>query len=184
VAWPPTGSIFCHVSDSGSSLAWWCSRATYDRPIPVAPPRAGDVAGVAVKIHLFQRLYGIPDLSAVEVERLLSEFRLQDRTRFEDGTFSTLELSGGQRKRLALVVSLLEQRPILLLDGWTAEQDPEFRRKFYDEVLPSLKRAGTTVVMVTHDSSYLDTLTLPVRRLHMNEGRFVGRPEGRAADEG
>jgi len=133
------------------------------------------IAAIFSDYHLFHRVYGIRDADPAEVERLLTEFRLRDKTHLVDGQFSTLELSGGQRKRLALVVSLLERRPILLLDEWTAEQDPEFRRKFYDDVLPSLKRAGTTVVMITHDSSYLDGLTLPARRLHMDEGRFVER---------
>jgi len=131
------------------------------------------ISAIFSDYHLFHRLYGIPGADPAEVERLLTEFRLRDKTHLVDGQFSTLELSGGQRKRLALVVSLLERRPILLLDEWTAEQDPEFRRKFYDDVLPSLKRAGTTVVMITHDSSYLDALTLPARRLHMDEGRFI-----------
>jgi putative ATP-binding cassette transporter len=136
------------------------------------------IAAIFSDYHLFHRPYGIPDLDPAEIDRLLTEFRLRDKTHLVDGEFSTLELSGGQRKRLALVVALLERRPILLLDEWTAEQDPQFRRKFYDDVLPSLKRAGTTVVMATHDSSYLDGLTLPARRLHMDEGRFVERQSG------
>jgi putative pyoverdin transport system ATP-binding/permease protein len=136
------------------------------------------IAAIFSDYHLFRRLYGIPDADPAEIERLLTEFRLRDKTHLVDGEFSTLELSGGQRKRLAMVVSLLEQRLILLLDEWTAEQDPEFRRKFYDDVLPSLQRAGTTVVMITHDSSYLDGLTLPARRLHMEEGRFIELKSG------
>ena len=76
-------------------------------------------------------------------------------------------------KRLALIVSLLEKRPILLLDEWTADQDPDFRRKFYDELLPELKQAGETVVVITHDDRYLAELDLPARKLRMDEGRFV-----------
>jgi len=68
---------------------------------------------------------------------------------------------------------LLEKRPILILDEWTAEQDPEFRRKFYDELLPQMKQAGLTVVVITHDQRYLDELDLPARRIHMDEGRIV-----------
>jgi putative ATP-binding cassette transporter len=136
------------------------------------------IAAIFSDYHLFHRPYGIPDLDPAEVDRLLAEFRLRDKMHLVDGEFSTLDLSGGQRKRLAFVVALLERRPILLLDEWTAEQDPEFRRKFYDDVLPSLKRAGTTVVMVTHDSGYLDELTLPARRLHMDEGRLLARHNG------
>ena len=105
--------------------------------------------------------------------RLLAQFRLEDKTRLINGEFSTLDLSGGQRRRLALVVSLLEKRPILLLDEWTAEQDPEYRRKFYEELLPEMMRAGKTVVVITHDDRYLDELHLPARRIRMEEGRIV-----------
>jgi cyclic peptide transporter len=123
--------------------------------------------------HLFQRLYGIPEPAPGEVDRLLAQFRLGDKTGLKDGQFRTLELSGGQRRRLALIVSLLEMRPILLLDEWTAEQDPEFRRKFYDELLPDMMKAGATVVVITHDDRYLDELNLPARRIRMDEGRIV-----------
>ena len=123
--------------------------------------------------HLFRKLYGIPEPAPGEVDRLLKQFRLSDKTSLSDGEFRTLELSGGQRRRLALIVSLLEKRPILILDEWTAEQDPEFRRKFYDELLPEMKQAGLTVVVITHDDRYLDELALPARRIRMDEGRIV-----------
>ncbi len=131
------------------------------------------ISAIFVDYHLFQRLYGIADLDPAEVDRLLAQFRLLDKTGLTGGEFRTLDLSGGQRKRLALIVSLLEKRPILLLDEWTADQDPDFRRKFYDELLPALQQAGTTVVVITHDDRYLDELDLPARRLRMDEGRFV-----------
>jgi putative pyoverdin transport system ATP-binding/permease protein len=123
--------------------------------------------------HLFRRLYGVPDPDPGEVDRLLRQFRLDTKTSLSKGEFRTLDLSGGQRRRLALIVSLLEKRPILLLDEWTAEQDPEFRRKFYDELLPELMQAGATVVVITHDDRYLDELHLPARRIRMDEGRIV-----------
>ncbi len=123
--------------------------------------------------HLFRRLYGINDTDPVEVSRHLRQFRLEDKTGLSNGEFRTLELSGGQRRRLALIVSLLEKRPILLLDEWTAEQDPEFRKKFYAELLPAMMQAGVTVVAITHDDRYLDELDLPGRRIRMDEGRIV-----------
>jgi putative ATP-binding cassette transporter len=131
------------------------------------------IAAIFVDYHLFQRLYGIADPDPAEIDGLLTQFRLRDKTRLVDGEFRTLDLSAGQRKRLALIVSLLEKRPILLLDEWTADQDPEFRRKFYHDLLPSLRRAGVTMVVITHDDRYLDELDLPARRLRMDEGRFV-----------
>ena len=124
--------------------------------------------------HLFRRLYGIPAMEPGELDRLLAKFRLGDKTGLNaDGEFRTLDLSGGQRRRLALIVSMLEKRPILILDEWTAEQDPEFRRKFYDELLPDLMQAGATVVVITHDDRYLDELDMPARRIRMDEGRIV-----------
>lgn len=132
------------------------------------------ISAVFPDFHLFQRLYGIPDPDLAEVDRLLAQYRLADKTGLTDGEFRTIDLSSGQRKRLALIVSLLEKRPILLLDEWAADQDPEFRRKFYYDLLPALKRAGATVVAISHDDRYLDDVSVPARRLRMDEGRFVG----------
>jgi len=125
--------------------------------------------------HLFKRLYGVHEPDPGEVDRRLTQFRLADKTTLSNGEFSTLDLSGGQRRRLALIVSLLEKRPIFLLDEWTAEQDPEFRRKFYDEMLPEMLEAGATIVAITHDDRYLDELKLPARRIRMDEGQIVAQ---------
>jgi putative pyoverdin transport system ATP-binding/permease protein len=100
---------------------------------------------------------------------------LHDKTHLTDHQFSTLDLSAGQRKRLALIVSLLEKRPLLMLDEWAADQDPEFRRKFYYDLLPELKRAGETVVAISHDDRYLDEMDVPARRLRMEDGRIVAQ---------
>ena len=131
------------------------------------------ISAIFVDYHLFQRLYGIRDPDPVEVDRLLAQFQLLDKTHLVSGEFDTIDLSTGQRKRLALIVTLLEKRPILLLDEWAADQDPEFRRRFYYDLLPTLHRAGVTVVAITHDDRYLDEMDLPARRLRMDEGRFI-----------
>jgi putative pyoverdin transport system ATP-binding/permease protein len=133
----------------------------------------GLMSAIFFDYHLFQRLYGIADADPSDVNRLLTQFRLADKTALSNGEFRTLDLSGGQRRRLALIVSLLEKRPIMLLDEWTAEQDPEFRLKFYDELLPDMMRAGATIVVITHDDRYLDELHLPARRIKMDYGRIV-----------
>ncbi len=133
----------------------------------------GLMSAIFFDYHLFQRLYGLPDATPAEIERLMAQFRLTDKTSLVNGEFRTLDLSGGQRRRLALIVSMLEKRPIMILDEWTAEQDPEFRRKFYDELLPDMMRAGATIVVITHDDRYLDELHLPARRIRMDEGRIV-----------
>lgn len=140
-------------------------------------------AAVFADYHLFDSLYGVPEPAAGEVERQLARFRLTGKTAVTDGEFDTLNLSTGQRKRIALMVSLLEQRPILLLDEWAAEQDPESRRRFYDELLPELHRAGVTIVLVTHDDRYIGRLDQIGRGLRMQDGRFVAKtlPGGQTA---
>ena len=132
----------------------------------------GLIAAIFPDFHLFTRLYGIHDPTAEEADRLLGEFQLLDKTRLADGEFRTVELSSGQRRRLALIVSLLEKRPILLLDEWAADQDPEFRRKFYSELLPLLNRAGVTIVAISHDDRYIEQMDIRIRKLHMEEGRL------------
>lgn len=120
--------------------------------------------------HLFDRLYGLPNPDPERAERLLRELELTGKVEIVDGAFTTLSLSTGQRKRLGLAVALLEDRPIFVLDEWAAEQDPEFRRKFYVEILPQLKAAGKTVIAVTHDDRYFSTAE---RVLRMEEGRLT-----------
>ena len=133
----------------------------------------GLISAIFVDYHLFQRLYGVSDPDPAEIDRLLKEYKLSEKTSLTDGEFSTLELSSGQRKRLALIVSMLEKRPIMILDEWTADQDPEFRRKFYHQILPDLMRAGATVVVITHDDRYLDEMDVAARRIRFDEGRIV-----------
>jgi putative ATP-binding cassette transporter len=131
------------------------------------------ISTVFTDYHVFQRLYGIGEPEPGRLDELLTQFRLAEKTGLTNGEFRTLDLSDGQRKRLALIVSLLEKRPLLLLDEWTADQDPEFRRKFYHELLPELIQRGVTAVVVTHDDRYLDELRVTARRIRMDEGRIV-----------
>jgi putative ATP-binding cassette transporter len=84
----------------------------------------------------------------------LKLFELDGLVKTEGSSFSTVDLSTGQRKRLALIVALLENKPVLVLDEWAADQDPYFRKKFYTEILPSLKQEGLTIIAITHDDKY------------------------------
>lgn len=124
--------------------------------------------------HLFKRLYGMMEASQERIDGLLDLLEIRDKTKVVAGEFETLDLSGGQRKRLALLVALLEDRPVVVLDEWAADQDPVFRRKFYEEMLPELKRLGKTIIAITHDDQYY---RLADRQLKMEYGRI-------AADQG
>jgi putative ATP-binding cassette transporter len=104
--------------------------------------------------HLFDRLYGLEEVDPADVNRLIDEMGLAGKVEFENGRFTDLNLSTGQRKRLALIAALLEDRPIYAFDEWSAEQDAHFREEFYTRILPSLKAKGKTVIAVTHDERF------------------------------
>lgn len=112
------------------------------------------ISAIFIDFHLFDRLYGLEQADPVAVTCLIDEMGLAGKVRFEDGRFSNLQLSTGQRKRLALIVALLEDRPIYLFDEWSAEQDAHFRRYFYETIIPDLRTRGKLVVAVTHDERY------------------------------
>jgi putative ATP-binding cassette transporter len=107
--------------------------------------------------YLFDRLYGLGRVPPESVNELLRMMQIEDKTTFHEGRFTNLDLSSGQRKRLALIVALLENRPILVLDEWAADQDPQFRKYFYETILPELKRQGKTIIAATHDDRYFGT---------------------------
>lgn len=105
--------------------------------------------------YLFERLYGI-DCSDKEgqISSLLCRLQLEDKVTVKEGRFSTTMLSTGQKKRLALLLTYLEDSPICLFDEWAADQDPEYRHYFYHEILPKLKAQGKCIIAITHDDHY------------------------------
>jgi multidrug/microcin transport system ATP-binding/permease protein len=161
-------------------------------------PRTGEIAvdGVAVEgsrrrelralfsavfsdFHLFKQLLGVSGPAPqLETQRWLATLALAHKVQVRDARLSDLQLSAGQRKRLALLLALLEERPILLLDEWAADQDPSFRRTFYLEVLPMLRAAGRTIVAVTHDESYFHVAD---RVIKLEAGQLVEDSQRMAA---
>ena len=119
--------------------------------------------------HLFRELYGIPQVDPDTAQEYLRLMEIQDKVQIVDRSLTTLALSSGQRKRLALVVLLLEDHPVCIFDEWAADQDPAFRLKFYREIVPMLKGRGKTIIAVTHDERYFDAADI---RVHLEEGRL------------
>jgi putative ATP-binding cassette transporter len=104
--------------------------------------------------YLFNELLAIDKLDVEKWNYYLELFELEDKVKIEGKSFSTTDLSTGQRKRLALISALLEAKPVLVIDEWAADQDPYFRRKFYTEILSLLKEEGFTIIAITHDDKY------------------------------
>lgn len=118
--------------------------------------------------HLFDKLYGIKDINDDVVNQLLQNMELsQEKTRYRDGGFTNIDLSSGQKKRLALTASLMEDKPIYIFDEVASDLDPEFRDKYYYELILELKERNKTVIVVSHDQHYW---TVPDRLLKMTNG--------------
>lgn len=133
------------------------------------------IASVFADYHLFSRLYGVAPAALARVPAMLAQLGLADKVTLRDGAFSTQDLSAGQRKRLALIAALLEDKPVLILDEWAADQDPHFRAVFYEELLPALRAQGKMIICVTHDDRWFG---MADQVLHMSEGRLQAVARG------
>jgi putative ATP-binding cassette transporter len=120
--------------------------------------------------YLFDNLLGTPspelDAQATEYLNLL---HLQHKVKITGGVLSTTSLSTGQRKRLALLNSYLEDRPFYLFDEWASDQDPLFKDIFYTQILPDLKARNKTILVITHDDHYFH---LADRIIKLDYGRI------------
>lgn len=105
--------------------------------------------------YLFESLFGLDSVQLdTNASNYLIQLQLDHKVTVQDGVLSTIDLSQGQRKRLALLTAYLEDRPIYLFDEWAADQDPLFKEIFYFQLLPDLKAKGKAVVVISHDDRY------------------------------
>lgn len=125
---------------------------------------------VFTDFHLFERLYGIKDIDPGRVNNLIREMDLDKKTSFAQGGFTNVNLSTGQRKRLALIAALMDDKPICVFDEVAADQDPVFRKYFYETFLAKLKSDGKTVIAVSHDDRYFHVAD---RIIRMDYGKVI-----------
>ena len=145
---------------------------------PVTPEDRDDYRQLFTTV--FSDFYLFEDLVADEMRQAhvlperalpyLQRLEIAHKVVVKDGTFSTIDLSTGQRKRLALVHAYLEGRPVLVFDEWAADQDPTFRHLFYTELLPELRAKGHLLVVISHDDRYF---YLADRIVRMESGQIV-----------
>ncbi|MBD0258710.1 MAG: cyclic peptide export ABC transporter [Cytophagales bacterium] len=131
------------------------------------------IGAIFTSNYLFNENYDGFDLSPRNpaLQELIETMQLEGIVRFrEDKNMLDRNLSKGQQKRLAMIFALLEDKPLLVLDEWAAEQDPAFRNYFYKTLLPSLKQAGKTIVAITHDDEYYGYADTVIK---FNYGRVV-----------
>jgi ABC-type multidrug transport system ATPase subunit len=140
---PTAGRVEC-----GGNVGW-------------VPQRPAHYARLTARenLALFARLEGA---GADRVEALLERFDLPaDRP--------SGELSIGNRQRLDIALSLLDDPQVLLLDEPTASLDPEQRQRVW-QLVDDLRARGGSVCFATHD---LDELEHATRVVTLREGRVV-----------
>ncbi|RUR34310.1 multidrug ABC transporter permease/ATP-binding protein [Vreelandella nanhaiensis] len=128
-------------------------------------------ASVFTDFHQFDLAMGPGGQKAAPalMETWLERLQMQHKLQWDGNRVINTQLSQGQRKRLALLLAIAEERDILLLDEWAADQDPQFRRLFYRELLPHLRDMGKTVFAISHDDSYFVHAD---RLLEMSQGKL------------
>ena len=157
----PDGGICCIMGESG------CGKSTLIKLIMgIYAPDGGEIAGVPDKIAaVFQEDRLCEDFSAltnvritaargVTSARISEEFRVLGL----EGNEKTpaRQLSGGMRRRVALIRAFMADAPLIILDEPFTGLDPDNRALAIDYV--RARRAGKTIILVTHDASDADAL--------------------------
>ncbi|MBM3117590.1 multidrug ABC transporter permease/ATP-binding protein [Jeongeupia naejangsanensis] len=126
-------------------------------------------SAIFTDFHLFDRLLGPGGVDEAELSEWVDRLDIGHKLQRDGDRLTDLDLSQGQRKRVALLLAIAERRDFVLFDEWAADQDPQFRRIFYRVLLPRLREMGKTVLAISHDDHYFP---LADRLLEMRAGRL------------
>ena len=126
---------------------------------------------VKQNLEVYGRLYDVKNLKK-KIEMLSEKLRLSEITNKLTG-----ELSSGQKNRVSLAKSIINNPTVLLLDEPTASLDPEtgdFVRSFLESYQ---KENKASILLASHNMSEVERLCSSV--LMMNKGSIVdsGKPE-------
>ena len=84
---------------------------------------------------------------------------------------SPLELSGGQKRRIAIAGVIAMEPKLLILDEPTAGLDPAGCRQIMDNIIAYRENTGSTIIIVSHNMD--DAAKFADRILVFNKGRIV-----------
>ena len=130
------------------------------------------ISAIYSDYHLFNRILQNDDEQKLKakIEQYLVSLKIDHKVSYANGEFSTLNLSDGQKRRLALLVAYIDDKDLYLFDEWAADQDPVFKDIFYNDILSELKAQGKAVVVISHDDRYF---RLADQLIVMDEGQIV-----------
>ena len=120
---------------------------------------------VKQNLEVYGRLYDVKELG-IKIDYLCEKLRLNEFINKITG-----ELSSGQKNRVSLAKSIINDPSVLLLDEPTASLDPEtgdFVRSFLEEYQ---KEKKTSILLASHNMSEVERLCSSV--LMMNKGSII-----------
>jgi len=125
---------------------------------------------VAENLTVYARLYGVRQIR----ERLAVLGRDLDITDYFKRPYGTL--SAGQKTRVALAKSLLNQPEILLLDEPTASLDPDTADRMRRTLTDYQRESGATLLLASHNMSEVERLCDQVIMLRAGHIVATGTP--------
>ncbi|MHB8424326.1 MAG: ABC transporter ATP-binding protein [Gammaproteobacteria bacterium] len=127
---------------------------------------------VEENLRFMARIFSLPRSARDgRLDATLRHYRLESLARRR-----VVNLSGGEKQRLALAAATLHDPPLLFLDEPTSAVDPQSRRDFWDKLF-TLTAAGTTILVSTH---YMDEAERCHRLAILDRGRLVAEGPPRA----
>ena len=122
---------------------------------------------VKQNLEVYGRLYDIKDIK-MQIEYLSEKLRLSEIINKITG-----ELSSGQKNRVSLAKSIINDPKVLLLDEPTASLDPETGDFVRDFIENYQKENGTSILLASHNMAEVERLCTPV--LTTNKGSIIDR---------
>ena len=160
---PSSGTIRVLGEDMGRHRYRVLARMNFSSPYVDLPQRLT----VYENLSVYARLYGIRARRAT-LQRLGDELDIADFFQRRYGT-----LSAGQRTRVALAKSLLNEPELLLLDEPTASLDPDTADRLRGYLQAYQRRTGATLLLASHNMQEVERMCSDV--LIMRAGQLVDR---------
>jgi putative ABC transport system ATP-binding protein len=126
-------------------------------------------------VQLPLELLDVPDARG-RADELLAAVGLEER-----GHHYPSQLSGGEQQRVALARAFAPRPPLLLADEPTGNLDSATGARVLDTLTGLRERAGTTLVLVTHDPAVAGRAD---RLVHLADGRIEREERRRPAPAG
>jgi putative ATP-binding cassette transporter len=106
--------------------------------------------------HMFSNAPDLHKIERINESDLVELFGFSGMLNETGLAIEVEKLSQGQRRRLVLLLSILDAKDVYVFDEPGSDLDPAFKHVFYTELLPYLKKMGRSVVVISHDDRYFD----------------------------